>query len=789
MLRNYIVTAYRNLLRNKVFSGINILGLAIGMAACILIAQYIVFERSYDTFHKNYKSLYRLVNVRYYPTHTDESAGCLTALGPAMKETFPEVVNFARCYKSTRTFSTNNNPVRFTRVFSVDSTFLQLFTFPILKGATSNLLSKMNTAVLTESSAKTLFGAEDPVGKTILQGQIPYVVEAVAADVPENSHLKFDMLVSFVTDLSDPNYCMTCNNRNTYVLLDEGAADGTLQAKMDDVVKKLHPDEDIKHEYRLQPLSSIHLNSRLRFEHEQNGNAKSVMALTIVATLILFIAWLNYINLTTSMAINRSAEVGIRLVNGSTRKNIVVQFLIESLLVNIIALMFGILIAQLAFPIFSSLTSIQTTFTLLSNSIFWLALGAGLVVGSILYGFYPAFIVSSFKPIQALKGKTLLPGGVYPMRLALVFLQFSFSIILIAGTIAMYRQISFMKNMDLGMQIDQTVVLPIPNELRDSGDGFETELSQYPSIRSITYTSSIPGESAGNVGGGFIVENAPNEAGQQVYSYYVAKNYFDFLSIGFLAGKGFMSDQLNNDSNTEIIINDAACKAFGFNSPEEALGKILYQNKNIIGRIHGVVKDHHTRSLDLPISPTCYQYTKGKGFYLIKTNPELIKENLAVVEKSFQKNYPNNPFEFYFLDEYFNRQYFDHIQFGKIFGLFTLLAIFISCLGLSGLSLYVIKTRTKEIALRKVLGATVASVLLMLSKEYARLTVGAFVIAAPVAYYLIDQWLQGFSYHIGISWWMLVIPGIFILALAVVTVSVQSLRTALSKPADKLRNE
>jgi putative ABC transport system permease protein len=790
MFKNYILSSYRNLLRNKFFSLINILGLAIGMAACILIAQYIVFEKSYDLFHANYKKLYRLVNVRHYPTHTDESAGCVTALGPAVKELFPEVLEFARCYKSDRVFRVDNNPVHFTRVFSVDSTFLTLFSFPVQRGATTRLLSKPNTAVLTETSAKTLFGNEDPIGKTILQGQIPYLVEAIVADVPENSHIKFDMLVSFVTDLIDPTYCLTCNNRTTYILLADNTDPVALQSKMDRIVKKLHPENDIKREYNLQALSSIHLNSHLRFEHEQNGNAKSVMALTAVAALILFIAWLNYINLTTSMAINRSSEVGIRKVNGSTRKNLIVQFLMESLIVNVIALVLAVIISQLAFPFFSDLTSIHTPFSLLTVPMFWATLGTALIVGSLIYGFYPAFVVSSFKPIQALKGKSLLPKGVYSLRLVLVFLQFSFSIILISGTITMYRQIDYMKNVDLGIHIDQSIVVPIPSDYRDSGDAFGTELIQHSRIGNITYTSAVPGDNnTGNVGGGFRLENAPPENSLQVYFYFVNKNYFDFLSVDFLAGKGLISDQLNNDKNTEIVINDAARKAFGFNSPEEALGKIMHHDNDIVGRINGVVKDHHNRSLDSPISPTFYQYTKGKGYYLIKTDPASIKENLAVVQKSFEKHYPNNPFEYYFLDEYFNNQYNDYIQFGRVFALFTMLAIFIACLGLSGLSMYVIKIRTKEIALRKVLGATVANLLLMLSKEYLKLTIIAFVLATPIAYYFIDQWLQSFSYHIKIAWWMFVIPGLLIFSITLLTVSAQSLKTALSNPAESLRND
>lgn len=790
MFKNYILTAYRNLLRNKYFSVINIGGLAIAMAACILIAQYIVFERSYDRFHLNYENIYRIVNVRHYPTHSDESAGAVIALGPAMKESFPEVKEFARCYKSERAFSFNNNPVMFSRVFGVDSTFLKIFSFPVLKGSGQNLLAKPNTAVLTESASRALFGNDDAVGKTILQGETPYVVEAVAADVPENSHLKFDILFSLVTDLQDPNYCFTCNNRNTYVLLDPKANIDDLQKKMDQIVKQLHPDTTLKREYKFQPLSAIHLNSHLRLEHEANGNAKSVMALTVVAALILLIAWLNYINLTTSMSIKRSGEVGIRKVNGSTRSNLIIQFLIESLLVNTMALAISLIIVQLIFPTFSAITFINTELTLLANPNFWVTMLMALIAGSFIYGFYPAFVVSAFKPIQALKGKASLPKGVYSLRLGLVFLQFTFSIVLVAGTLTVYKQVSFMKNVDLGMYIDQTLVVPIPKELRDTGgDAFETELTQQPGISRVTYASSIPGKESGNVGGGYRLENASSENSLQMYFYYVNKNYFDFLSIEFLAGSGLVSDQLSNDRNTELVINDAARKSFGLNSPEEAIGKIIYHDEDIVGRIKGVVKDHHNQSLDNPIAPAFFQYTKGKGYYLVKGELASAKETINMAEKSFRKNYSNYPFQYYFLDEQFNKQYNDDIRFGTVFGLFTMLAIFISCLGLSGLSMYVIKIRTKEIALRKVLGASVLNLLLMLSKEYVRLTVMAFIVAAPISYLLIEKWLQNFFYRIEISWWMFVIPGVLILGIALLTVSAQSLKTALSKPAESLRNE
>ena len=790
MFKNYVITAYRNILRNKYFSTINILGLAIGMAVCIMIAQYIVYEISYDRFHQNYEHIYRLVNVRHYPTHTDESAGSVVALGPAMKDVFPEVKEFVRCYKSERVFSYNNNPVLFSNVFGVDSTFFDLFSFPILSGSSEHLLSKPYTAVLTESATKALFGNENPIGKIILQGQIPYTVEAIAANVPTNSHLKFDVLFSFSTDLLDPNYCFTCNNRNTYILLDEKANAESVQAKMDQVIQKLHPDETLKREYRLQPLSSIHLKSNLRQEHEQNGNAKSVMALSVVSVLILCVAWLNYINLTTSMAINRSAEVGIRKVNGSSRNNLVIQFLTESVIVNVIAVAVGLIIVQLGFPAFTTITGVTTSFTLLTDVSFWFILALVLSVGTLIYGFYPAFVVSAFKPIQALKGKASLPKGVYSLRAGLVFLQFTFSVILLAGTITVYKQISYMKNVDLGIRIEETVVVPIPNELRDKdSEGFENELRQHAAVEKVTYTSSVPGKESGNPGGGYRIENDPIDNSLQVYYYYVDKTYFGFFEIDFLAGNEMVNDQLNNDRNTELVINDAARKSFGFSSPEEAIGKIIYHDNDIVGKINGVVKDHHNQSLDKPISPNIFQFTKGKGYFLVKGDMATSKGNLALVKQAFEKNYQNYPFEYYFLDEQFNKQYSDNIRFGTVFGIFTTLTIFIAVLGLSGLSMYVIRTRVKELALRKVLGASVIDLLALLSREYIRLTVAAFIVAVPVSYLLMQKWLQNFFYRIEIEWWMFAIPGAMILSIALLTVGAQSLRTALANPVESLRNQ
>jgi putative ABC transport system permease protein len=659
-----------------------------------------------------------------------------------------------------------------------------------LGGNSKGLLVKPFTVVLTASAAKALFGNEDAIGKIILQGETPYTVEGIAADVPGHSHLKFDVLFSFATDLLDPNYCFNCNNRNTYVLLNEKANPEAIQSKMYQVIQKLHPESNLKREYKMQSLSSIHLESNLRQEHEQNGSIKSVMALSIVAVLIVCIAWLNYINLTTSMAIKRSPEVGIRKVNGSTRKDLITQFLTEAILINLIAFSIGLVIVQSTFPMFASLTGINASFTLISEVRFWIVLILALIIGSLIYGFYPAFVASDFKPIQALKGRASLPRGVYSIRFGLVFLQFSISVILLVGTLTVYKQISFMKDVDLGFAIAETVVVPIPNEMRDKdSDGFESELKQHSAVQKITYTSSIPGKESGNPGGGYRIENHPLEKSLQVYYYYIDKTYFDFFGIEFLAGAEMVSDQLNNDRNTELVINDAARKAFGFNSPEHAIGKVIYHDNDIVGKITGVVKDHHNQSLDKPISPNIFQFTKGKGYYLIKGDMASVEGNLTVVKQAFERHYQNYPFEYFFLDEQFNKQYNDHIRFGMVFGIFTLLTIFIAVLGLSGLSMYAVRLRVRELALRKVLGASVFNLLSLLSKEYIKLTLAAFAVAAPLSYVLIQKWLENFYYRIEIEWWMFAMPGATVLAVALLTVSAQSIKTALANPVRSLRNE
>lgn len=792
MLKNYLLTAYRNFRRNYIFTTINVVGLAVGMAVCIMIAQFVTFEKSYDQFHANYDNIYRIINVRHFPTHIDESAGCVTALGPTLKDLYPEVQSFTRFYESERVLAVpGEQPLRFTNVFSVDSTFFDVFSFHP-EGEKLSLLSKPNTAVLTKSAARRLFGESPAEEQTVLlNGDTPYLVEAVVEDTPPNSHIQFDVLLSLVSDFNDPHYCWSCNNRNTYILLDAKADPAKFEHNAQKVVQKLHEGDPIKREYKLQALSKIHLNSNVRFEHGDNGSAKSVVAFAIIAGLILFIAGLNYINLTTSLAISRSNEVGIRKVNGSTRRNLVTQFLLESFLVNAIAFLCALCLAQLLFPFFSLQIGTYPELTILSEPFFWVVIVSGLITGSVVYGFYPAFVISSFKPLTVLRGKSQHSSskGSTSMRTTLVFVQFTFSIALLACTFAVYKQLNFMKTLDLGMDINQTLVIPVPSDYSQKEDPFAHDLLGQSSVTALTHTSELVGSEIRSVGSGYRTETMSIENGQQMSSLYMAQNYFTFFSIDFLAGRNFISEQQHNDRNTEIIINDAARKVLAFNSPEEAIGNVVVNNHETKGTIVGVVRDHHLQSADQPITPLIFQYTTGKSFYLAKSPTASFPQIIAAAEKSFRKHFPNKPFEYFFLDDHFNAQYKGLEKFGRTFSTFTSLAVIIACIGLSGLTLYTVKVRAKEIALRKVLGASVPHLLLTLSRDYTKLLVLAFGVAVPAAAYGIKLWLQGFAYHVELSWHMLAIPGCVVIVIAWLTIAAQSLKTIARNPTESLKGD
>jgi putative ABC transport system permease protein len=785
-------------MRRRTFSLINVLGLAFGIAVCLIICMYVSYEKSYDTFNKNADNVYRLENVRYYASGTDSSAGCVALLGPTLEEEIPEVVDFARLRKLEALVAVNNQYFNEKNILWADSSFLSMFSFPLISGDASKALAGRYGAVLTRNTAQKYFGRKDAIGETIRVGSTDFRVMGVAENVPPNSHIKFDILLSFDTQLTD-RFCWGCNNNNTYIRVRPGTEKSALEAKLPMIVSKLHDrqKDGFDRAYFLQPLKDIHLHSRLRFEFEENGSARTIYFLSLIGLAILLIAWINYINLSTARSVDRAKEVGLRKVVGAGFWSLVRQFLIESFVVNLIAVLVSFIILELTFPYWSQMTGIPASFSLWKNTDFFMLLVILVLVCPVIAGIYPAFVLSSYSPALILKGSFKRSSKGIFLRRALIIFQFTVSIVLIVVITVFEQQLTFMRNKDLGLSTRQKLIVNAPFSIRNGQDWLSTyntltnELRNRSLIEDATFSSVIPGMENGDVSGGVRPGGQSIEKGKQVYFVYIAQNFLNFFHINLVCGRNYFESELkeNKDGTRALIINESAVKAFGFASPENALGASVDHDNNRVGNIIGVIKDYHQQSLEKEIEPTVFECAARGNYFVFDVNTKNISKKIEGIKSNFAKIFPGNPFEYYFLDEFFDRQYRSNIKAAEVFGVFTFLSIFISCLGLVGLSWLMIIHRTKEIGIRKVLGASIQSLLALLSGEFLKWLLIANIIAYPVAYYVMHRWLQNFAYHIDITVWPFVLAGISTLVIATVTVSWQAIRAATANPVEALRYE
>jgi putative ABC transport system permease protein len=803
MFKSYLKTAVRSIVKNKTFSAINILGLAIGIAACLLILQYVRYELSYDTFHEKGDRIYRVQQNRYEEgkLSTQWAAGS-PGIGPLMKAELPEIEDFAKLIKRPGVISYKEKKFREDKVFNANSSVLNMFHNPVLKGKAENALTEPNTAVITESMARKYFGNEDPIGKVISRNkEEDYKIMAVIADVPSNAHLKYDVLLSFVTYVNlthpDANTGWYWDGFLTYLLLKPGANVKAVEAKMNPLAHKQYdPEGKNKNkiiELNLQPLKDIHLNSNFMSEVEANGDGKAVKLLLIISIFIIVIAWINYINLSTARSLERAKEVGVRKVMGSYRIQLIRQFLFESLVINFLAVVLAFLIIIATLPLFNSLTGKEVSFTLMSDSKFWLALVVIFVAGSFLSGLYPAFVLSSFKPIEVLKGKLTKTSHGAWLRQALVITQFAASIALIIGTYSIYKQLQFMKSQDLGVQVDNTLVLRGPNVSDSTYEkklaAFKTEMLRHPSIQKVAASSDVPGNKVGwNAGGIRLVGSDPNKTNQ----YRVFGIDYDFIStygLKVLKGRGF--DASFGTDTSAVVFNEAAVKLLGFNKPEEALNQRIEFWGNTF-TIIGVVTNHHQESLREAYDAYIYRLAMdADNFYSMKLHPGTasVAGIIKLAEANWATHFPGNPFEYFFLDDHFETQYKADEQFGKTFALFAILAIIIACLGLFGLASFVTTQRTKEIGIRKISGAGISSILLLLTKDFIKPVLVAFLIACPITYYLLKEWLQNYAFQTDITVWMFILPALIIAFIALATISIQTIKAASANPVKSLRTE
>jgi putative ABC transport system permease protein len=816
MLRSYLTTAWRNIRKNKVFSAINVIGLAIGMAACLLILQYVNFELSYDQFNKNVGDLYRVYNDRYQNGKLIQH-GTITysAISKAMQDDFPEVVAHSRIEPYGRQVIT-----RGVRQFGkqdaifVDNAFLSMFSYPRLTGDLGTALTEPHEVVLTADAAKRYFGGDDPgsvIGRTLVVADdtIPYRVTAVVGP-PENSHLYFDLLLSYSTLYSGKNswkesdYDFTDSDFWHYIQLKHGTDPKTLEAKFDGFSQRHFQGNKVSgsvEKFHLQPLARAHLYSDFEYEIGKTGSATVVWGLLIIASFIIVIAWVNYINLSTARSAERAKEVGVRKVIGAARIQLVKQFLTESFLINMMALVIGVGLMFSLQGLFNTLVGYELSASYLfvrSMGGYGLTIGllGLLLLGVVVSAYYPAFVLSSFRPILVLKGSFSASKRGIALRKALVIGQFGITVALMIGSFIVYRQIRFMNRQELGVNINQVLVISAPTLTKDDStftgkeNGFFNEVKRIPGVERVAASWSAIG---GETGRTFSVrrEDQDNTVHYTMRQNGISADWLNLYKAKIVAGRGYTYTDYppNFADRHNIVVNESAIKLLGFRSPEDAIGKnIMRWTQKWV--IIGVIGDYHQKSLRFPLEPTLLMPWYGNGSDIsVRIATQDVPAVIAGLKKTYAAFFPGNLFDYYFLDQHYNEQYSNDQLFGKAFSIFSGFAIFIACLGLLGLSLFATAQRTKEIGVRKVLGASVVNIVTLLSKDFIFLVGIAFVIASPVAWWVMHRWLQDFAYRIDIEWWVFILAGVLAAVIALATISVQAISAAVANPARSLRAE
>jgi putative ABC transport system permease protein len=794
MFRNYLKIAFRNLWKHKAFSFINIMGLTVGLTAGFLIFLYVRFELSYDTEYDNTNNIYRLNTDIKTPTETIKTGASSWAFAPNIKLDFPEVSAFVRVYIDGMLVRKGEKKIQEDQVIYADSSFFETFGNRLIQGNPHTALKAPFSIVLSETAAKKYFGKEEPMGQTLLVtgDGTPATVTGVMKDLPENSTLNGDMLVSMtsITEIN-PNKDKQWSNFGsvTFLLLKPGANPAAVEARFPSFLEKRNGERmkqsQMFYTFHLEPLTRIYLHSDR--DGGGGGNITNVYIFSMIAVFILLIACINFVNLTTARSAERAKEVGIRKVVGALKMQLTRQFIGESVILSIIAFLLTLGLSALLLPLFNQLAGKTVSQGIFNNLPYLgLLLGTALLIG-LLAGLYPALVLSSFKPIVVLKGRFSTGTRGILLRKGLVVAQFSISIALIIGTIVVYKQMNFMRHHDLGFNKDQVLVFNTDND--PAKESFKQTIAGIPGVQSTAISSSVPG--SGNPGAYSEIENIHGDF--QVANldlYYVDFDYIKQFDIKVVAGRAFSRD-FGTDTTQALILNEAAVKMFGYTSPQQAIGR-KFKQWGRTGQIVGVIKNFNFRSLQNDIKPLTMRIDpRGSDLVSAKITAANVPATLKAVEEKWKAFFPNRPFSYYFLDEFFDRQYRAEERFGKLFFNFAILAIFISCLGLLGLAAYSTMQRTKEIGIRKVMGASVSGIVNLLSKDFLLLVILSFFVAAPTAWYFMNQWLEGFAaaYRTPVSWWIFAAAGITALLIALGTISFQAIKAAVMNPVKSLRSE
>jgi len=809
MYKNYIKIAWRNLLNNKGYSAINIGGLALGIAACVLILQYVAFELSYEDFHTDKDRIYRVQQDRYdNGMLTTRWAAGAYAVGNDFKDAIPEIEEYVKLISTGDVVvETGDEVLKFDEVFYSSEAFFQIFSYPLKAGDPATVFKDPNTAALSESTARKIFGSTEVLGRSVKLGNNIYSITGVYEDMPVNTQLRPNILLSYITyrervladnnqePRADMDTWWLSDGCLTYLKLREGVSPELVESKFIPVVEE-KTGEDLRTYnstvvYNLQPLSEIHLYSNFMMEPGPTGDGNTVLLLLGVALFIVILAWVNYINLATARALQRAREVGIRKTVGSLRSQLVLQFFVESFMFNALALFVALCLTAVSIPFFNQLSGQELSSRFLVDGGFWGSLAILFILGVVFSGSYPALVLSRFRPVEVLKGTMVSTPQGSMLRKGLVVFQFAASLFLLIGTLTVYQQIQFMRKQSLGLQIEQTLVIAPPvvtdSTFSTQMKAFKESLLLHPAISSVAAATTIPGQPVDWNAGGIRLVTEEESAAKQYRVIGVDYDYIEQFGVRLIAGRPF-SEEYGNDK-ASVIFNRAGLQQLGFSNPEEAIGKeIEFWGEQFT--IVGVSENFNQESLRLPYEPLIFRLIPDlNGYFTIKHGTANIGGTIETVRREWEKFFPGNTYEYFFLDDHFNQQYSADNRFGRVFGLFTCLAILVACLGLFGLASFTTLQRTKEIGIRKVLGASVPGILKLLYREFAILLGIAFLVAIPFAWFGLENWLENYAFRIKLHWTFFMVPFIAIGIIAWLTVSYQSLKASLANPVKSLRTE
>ncbi|RFM31460.1 ABC transporter permease [Chitinophaga silvisoli] len=795
---NNIRFAWRNLQKDRFYSLLNVGGLALAIAASLLIIHYARFEYSYENVHEKAEHIYRVTLDLYRGgEYVTTDAETYPAAAPELKLRIPEIVDYARMenLKMNEVSDGENKAFLIDKIFAADPAVFSIFNFQFIQGNKQTVLRGATDAVITETIAEKFFGNRNVLGQTLkIRGHI-VTIRGVIRDVPENTHLKINVLLpfSFIEKFGHKVDSWTGNNNYLYLQLSPGVDLTAFNQKL-----RKFSEEKLKNEvFTAEPIKKIHLYSHKEFEPEINGDARTVNFLLVIASLILLTGSINYVNLTTARSVERSKEGAIRKVLGSSRLSLIQQFLAESLLINILSFVLALIIIKIAAPIYLNLVDKPSNTSIFSDAGFWIMSIGLFVFNCLLSGLYPAFVLSAVKPVSVTnRSFTNTPKGSW-LRKALVVSQFSVAIIVLAAALIIYQQLVYLRSQQIGMDIKQTLVVRCAGGEWDSLSlrhrmAFKDELLGIPGIKKVAWAGSVPGLDKGFMNTNNAITRMGDEmhAGFNYYHYVIDADFIPVLGITMVAGRNFFP---GSENKHDVIINEEAAHLLGFPSAAAAIGeKITLQSDNSkYHTIVGVMKNYRQRSWKEAQMPMIHSYDENPpyGYYLLKMDGGNIRADLTAVEKTWQSYFSGHPFDYYFMDEMYDRQYKADIRFGKIVSIFSAFTVFITCLGLLGLTAYNVSRRTKEIGIRKVLGASVAGIVQLLTKDFVKLILIAIIIATPLCWWSMNRWLDGFANRITIQWWIFAGIGILAILIAVLTVSFQSMKAALTDPVKSLRTE